>query len=351
MISDFAADVESLLRRVLERTLARASEVPIWFVDGAHRFYWLYLVSAVLMALVVYRWYYRRLPGTPASPWRFVFPRAVYGHPSARLDYKLALANQILGPVSMLSGVFLRGATVTAAALFSLALLRDIAGQAQLAQSPDAITSVLLFVMLTLAYDFSTYVTHWLHHRVPMLWEFHKVHHSAEVLTPVTLYRKHPVYDLLGTVTDLALVGPVQGVILFLFGVDAPVLLLMGGNALYTVFNLLGSNLRHSHVWIAFGAIAGRIVISPAAHQVHHSTAERHWNKNFGEMFAVWDWMFGTLYLPGRDPETLVFGVAGAERQEHPTLWTAYVVPLRNCGRMLINALARASRGTRGSTG
>jgi len=70
-------------------------------------------------------------------------------------------------------------------------------------------------------------------------------------------------------------------------------------------------HLQHSHMWIAFRGLAGRIFISPAHHQVHHSENPKHFNKNFGSCLALWDWMFGTLYVPAKKREKLTFGVAG----------------------------------------
>jgi sterol desaturase/sphingolipid hydroxylase (fatty acid hydroxylase superfamily) len=63
-------------------------------------------------------------------------------------------------------------------------------------------------------------------------------------------------------------------------------------------------------MWISFRGVLGRIFISPAHHQVHHSGNPEHFNKNFGSCLAVWDWMFGTLYVPQKQRERLTFGFA-----------------------------------------
>ena len=55
-------------------------------------------------------------------------------------------------------------------------------------------------------------------HRIPALWEFHKVHHSAEVLTPITFYRSHPVDMLVQTVAEALASGIVTSVFLYVFG-------------------------------------------------------------------------------------------------------------------------------------
>src|SRR5665213_3606005 len=52
---------------------------------------------------------------------------------------------------------------------------------------------ILYTLVFFIAYDFGRFVAHSVQHDVPVLWEFHKVHHSAEVLTPITAFRAHPV--------------------------------------------------------------------------------------------------------------------------------------------------------------
>ena len=51
----------------------------------------------------------------------------------------------------------------------------------------------IVTVFLFLAYELGYWVDHYLSHRIPMLWDFHKVHHTAEVLSPLTNFRMHPV--------------------------------------------------------------------------------------------------------------------------------------------------------------
>ena len=58
----------------------------------------------------------------------------------------------------------------------------------------------------------------------------------------------------------------------------------------------MGSNLRHSHVGIQYWKWVEYIFISPAQHQLHHSIAKEHHDKNFGAALAIWDWLFGSLH-------------------------------------------------------
>src|SRR5690606_17405268 len=61
---------------------------------------------------------------------------------------------------------------------------------------------------LALCYDLATWIAHWLHHRVPRLWALHKLHHTAEVLSPLTAFRHHPAWELNKVLIDAVLVGP-----------------------------------------------------------------------------------------------------------------------------------------------
>jgi len=59
---------------------------------------------------------------------------------------------------------------------------------------PEYVSRATITLMLFLAYELGYWFNHWLSHKVPFLWEFHKVHHSATVLTPLTNFRVHPIY-------------------------------------------------------------------------------------------------------------------------------------------------------------
>lgn len=323
------------LAAFVQRCYDRALELPGWLVDGGNRFFWVYLLAFVALGIVAREVYYRSGGERRESWFSFIFPRDMYTHPSAILDYKLMLFNRIVGPATFISDIVFKGVSVSFIALFVQDGLHTLAGSAHSDHELGFFMGCAVIVCLTLARDLSTYITHALHHRWPLLWAFHKVHHSAEVLTPVTVYRKHPVYNLFSSLTDFAVVGPAQGVVLFLFGATPDPILLFGTNVIFSMFHLLGANLRHSHIWLSFGPILGRIIISPAQHQIHHSKARHHWDRNYGEVFALWDWLFGTLYLPGKEREVIEFGVAGEDTQAHPTLYAAYIQPFRDCAGLL----------------
>ena len=106
------------------------------------------------------------------------------------------------------------------------------------------------------------------------------------------------------------------------------------------IFNVTGSNLRHSHVPIFYWKWLERILISPAQHQIHHSTLPRHFDKNFGAILAIWDWIGGSLHLS--EPETkLEFGVSKKVEPNEQSLKTLYLQPFRESWRAAKGSIRR----------
>src|SRR6185437_2818610 len=189
-----------------------------------------------------------------------------------------------------------------------IAGLIAVAGPVAPSTWPAHVTRSIITVMLFLAYELGYWFNHWLSHKVPVLWEFHKVHHTAEVLTPLTNFRVHPIYGWIFANILAVSAAVANGLGNYMFGETAYQYALSDTNIILVLFIHAYVHLQHSHMWIAFRGVLGRIFVSPAHHQVHHSSDPRHFNKNFGSCLAVWDWMFGTLYVPEKKREALKFG-------------------------------------------
>ena len=196
-------------------------------------------------------------------------------------------------------------------------------------------------IAIILAADLGFFIGHYLTHKVPLLWEFHKVHHSAPVLNPLTNYRFHPLDRIplglfMGLLTALVKGGfafAYPGGIAEMTAVNVGVLLL---------FNL-SANLRHSHIWLSYGWHLSHVLSSPAQHQIHHGSESRHIDKNFGLMFSVWDWIAGTLYVP-RAREEVRFGLSGREHEEYDSLWRLYSLPFVKAAAVLRGRPAPGAR-------
>ncbi len=271
-----------------------------------------YLAAAVVLGWLIYR-----ATGRTGGFWRWLAPAEFYRHPSLMLDLRLFLIGRALA----LSGVIGRLSATTLVATSIAALF---------ATSPDGPTSlspVVLALLLWIAGDFTLYWIHRVFHRSRLIWPLHAVHHSAEVMTPLTAYRQHPVGLLLASVGYAAIIGVFQGLLIGTLDPSATVTEIAGVNAFIVFGNFAMSNFHHSHIRISYGPVFGRLFISPAQHQIHHSTLPAHHDKNFGTFLAVWDWMFGTLYPPKPD-EVVTFGLTGerdAPLRTHmlgPSFWS-----------------------------
>lgn len=289
-------------------------------------------VVYLVVGLALYVLASRAAGPKPESILSFLFPRSAYLSRSSLVDLKIYVAGRFL----VFSKAGIRLLSTSAVAAFVSAALIGFFGEPAAAPL-DGWRLLACFALVVLAHDFGGYWLHRMSHEAPALWPFHKVHHSAEALTPLTVARVHPVYGLVTSFFIPITVGPVLGVIYALFG-EQDALAITAVNGVYLVFNLAGSNLRHSHLWLSYGPVLSRILISPAMHQIHHSADPKHYDRNFGEIFALWDWMFGTIYVPVTR-ETLAFGLgrdaAGAIIQPHPTLRAALVGPFLEAGEVV----------------
>jgi sterol desaturase/sphingolipid hydroxylase (fatty acid hydroxylase superfamily) len=312
-------------------TVTSALAAPLFvFINPAKRVFVPFLLGAVVIATGV--WLVRcRLR---CSLLAFLFPRSVWLHRSALLDYRLAIVRAILA-ATVLAPLAIPINTVA----FAIArLLWRNAGILPRAGLGDATILLLFSVSAFVAEDFARYVVHRLAHRVPVLWELHKVHHSAEVLTPMTVYRTHPIESVImrgGAALALAVVA---GVFIWMFPGRVEASEIAGVYGLSFVWNLLGTNLRHSHVWLSYGPILERLFISPAQHQIHHSSEFRHYDSNFGSALALWDWIGGSLYVT-RGRERLTFGLPPDVRNHGESVASILGAPLRGALRQLVSSL------------
>jgi len=269
--------IQSLLRKLFSSVSALA--------DSSNRIYWLYLISSIVLAGISY-FYYQNKRSSTFRFWHllgFLFPRSVYTHASSLLDYQLYFLNQIFAFL-MKPFVTIVG-TAAIASWVTQQFSHLVTGYVGIGTSRWAI--VAFTILYALASDFGAFINHRLHHQNSFLWPFHRVHHSAEVMNPLTLYRKHPLYDVVKSFVKTPIIGTLQGIVAFMFLGITDVYQLLGINIVFAMFNLLGANLRHTHIWVSFGPRLNYIFMSPAQHQIHHSARPEHRDRNIGEMFAI----------------------------------------------------------------
>lgn len=173
----------------------------------------------------------------------------------------------------------------------------------------SAVVETVAVALLVYAFgDHNIYWTHRLFHRLGPLWRLHRFHHNPRVLTPLTAFRFWPPETLVHMLAFALGEGLAIGLASLIFGLGISPEKLLGVNIIGVAWMLAFSHLRHSHVPLAYPRWLSYLLISPAMHQVHHSVNSIHHDKNFGTAFALWDWLYKTLYIPGKD-ERISFGL------------------------------------------
>jgi len=300
------------------------------FADPLDRWFIFYLACSFLIAFAAFLWEARRDPDVLAKGlMHHLFPKDIYAHQSAVTDYWYFIVNKILF-VFVFSEIVVTSKgvqTLTERGFGALAKSPEI-------QLPDWLAILLTTLLWILAIDFGLWLGHYLMHKIPVLWEFHKVHHSAEVLTPVTAGRMHPLDDIFTGLFGSVLGGAASGTCYYLLAPKAHMFGILQLNVLTSIFYVAGFHLRHSHIWLPYKGWFGRIFVSPAHHQLHHSRMERHWDKNLGFMFAIWDTLFGTLYAVDQR-EDFQIGMNGREETEYHSVRALYFLPFIKAWRLI----------------
>lgn len=220
-------------------------------------------------------WLIFRMRKIATGFWAWLMPRKIWLHSSHLLDLKFFILNRLIAIFNILGRL-----SLTTAVAFWVASLIGHSQQA-------LVSPALLTFLLWLAADFTSYVSHRLHHQVRLLWPLHAVHHSASVLTPFTAHRQHPLASVSTLLFHSVLIGITQGILVGTLDPGTMIITVAGINAFFVLANFAMSNFHHTHLWISFGPFFERLIISPAQHQVHHSMEPRHYNKNYGHTLAV----------------------------------------------------------------
>ena len=259
---------------------------PLAFpLDPAKRVFWGCLVSAALLASVAAALQAGRFD--LKAQLKALFSRSYWLHASSAVDVSLLFLNHALRALLL---VPLLGSHLAATLVVGRFLQRNL-GDAPELDLPWLAIATIYSVATFVAQDASRFLLHLAMHRCAPLWRLHRIHHSAPVLTPLTLFRVHPVEHMLYFLRSLAVFGLVSGTAIWLFGRSFAAFDILGVGLAGFLFNLAGANLRHTHVWLTFGRLE-RWFVSPAQHQLHHS--REHGHCNLGSALAVWDRLAGT---------------------------------------------------------
>ncbi len=154
---------------------------------------------------------------------------------------------------------------------------------------------VLRFALVLPVLDALLYFWHQANHRVPLLWRFHRVHHSDPDMDATTAFRFH--------FGEYILSGALSAIQLLIVGSQIELLLA------YELIVTLVVPLHHSN-WDwgkRWEPLLSNIIVTPGIHAVHHSNTARDTDSNYSTIFSIWDKLFGTS-RPVRAPSTMTIG-------------------------------------------
>ena len=139
------------------------------------------------------------------------------------------------------------------------------------------------------------YLAHWAEHKIKPLWMIHLVHHSDHKVDTTTANRHHPLESFVRF--GFTLFG------VFIIGTD------MGIVMMYQSLSLILTQFNHANIKLPkkIDLMISYFLVSPDMHKTHHHYRLPYTDSNFGNIFSIWDHIFGT-FLPF-DRKKLIYGV------------------------------------------
>jgi sterol desaturase/sphingolipid hydroxylase (fatty acid hydroxylase superfamily) len=175
----------------------------------------------------------------------------------------------------------------------------------------------LFLIVGLLGLDFiSSWLIHFIQHKVPILWVFHVIHHSDQHIDTTSANRHHPgesVFRFLFTLMAVVVMG-------------APIWMVL----LYQSMSALFSQFNHSNVIMPakLDKVLMWVIVTPNMHRVHHHYRQPYSDMNYGNIFSFWDRIFGTFVEV--DNRKLKYGVdTYMHEKEASDIWTMLKIPFR----------------------
>lgn len=174
-----------------------------------------------------------------------------------------------------------------------------------------------LIVGLLLMDLIGAYCAHLIEHKVKWMWKFHLVHHSDKNIDVTSGLRHHPGETLIRigfTLIAVLIVG-------------APMWLIM----IYQSLSVLFAHITHANINFPkkWDSALSYVFVTPLMHKVHHHFQRPLTDRNFGNIFSIWDRLFGT-YAQVEDTKKLIYGVdTHMESVENESLGNLLKIPFQ----------------------
>jgi len=176
-----------------------------------------------------------------------------------------------------------------------------------------AVSDAIRFVLALILLDGWMYIWHRASHSVPLLWRFHRMHHSDRNMDVTTATRFHFGEQVVSALLRLGLI-PLLGIQIWnLVLYDTIVLCVI-------MFHHADISLSRWDRWLRL------LIVTPDMHKVHHSDWQTETDSNFSTVLSVWDRIAMTFRMRS-DPKTIVFGLAEFTDSSWQTLWGMWKTP------------------------
>ena len=181
-----------------------------------------------------------------------------------------------------------------------------------------ALPTWLAVLLAIIALDFLIYAQHVASHHIPILWRFHKVHHTDRDVDITTAVRFHPIE------------------IIFSMGFKMLCVLMLGADplAVFLFEIILNASAIFNHANVRLPAFLDKVlrlvIVTPDMHSVDHSVRVSETNSNFGFFLSGWDQLFRTYKAEAKGGRKgLVIGLADYQDKRPGSLLFALTLPFR----------------------
>ena len=159
------------------------------------------------------------------------------------------------------------------------------------------------------------WLIHWIEHNVKWMWKFHIIHHTDPEVDVTTGLRHHPgesVFRLLFTALAVFVSGASFGVVM-----------------IYQTLSAFFAHLTHANIKVPkiINRILDKVIVTPHFHKAHHHYTLPHTDKNYGNIFSIWDRIFGTS-IKVDDLDDLKYGLdTHMNKKETSNIKTMLLIP------------------------
>ena len=176
-----------------------------------------------------------------------------------------------------------------------------------------------LYVIIGLALMdlIGAWLIHWLEHSFEWMWRFHLIHHTDPNVDATTGLRHHPGENILRlgfTILAILVTGASFGLVM-----------------MYQTISVFFAHLTHANIKIPdnLDRLLSYVLVTPNFHKVHHHYLQPHTDSNYGNIFSIWDHVFGTVKKIARIDD-LIYGVdTHMKLNEHSSLTNLLLIPFQ----------------------